>query len=147
LDWDWDDWLQQELIHHEAWLVEMLTKPEPPADDYEGRWECLHRNIMSPEGSYRFKLSGLLILHKLYWSPSFAEAIRKHRPSKTPLRRWRVATVPTPIAEVNVRYAKIETLWVYSETTIEQYFSWVYRDVVWVKEIKSKHSDIEQIRR
>ena len=122
------------IARHERWIIEMLELTKPPDCDWVGHWECLHRACLhSVEDEYLVRV--IPLCYGGLWSPLFGEAIRRHRPNKTPLRLWRIASVPSDALDDRSGELQIEIIWAFSKERIELHLAWSYRPLVWAREI------------
>jgi hypothetical protein len=124
-------WADFGIARHERWIIDMLKLTKPPDCDWVGHWECLHRACLhNVEDEYL--LTVIPLCHGGLWSPLFGEAIRRHRPTKTPLRLWGIASVPSD----GSGQLQIEIIWAFSKERIELHIAWSYRQLVWAREIR-----------
>ncbi len=130
-----DSMLIQESVYvgvaqHERWIIEMLKLTKPPDCDWVGHWECLQRAwVHNVEDEYLVKV--IPLCQGVYWSPLFGEAIRRHRPNKTPLRLWRIASMPWDALDERSGELEIEIIWAFSKERIELHLAMIDRQLVW----------------
>jgi hypothetical protein len=109
----------------------MLKMTEPPEHDWVGDWECLHRACIGPDDSDRQLSKVIPLFGGLTWCREFGDSIRIHKPRRTPLKLWRIASVSwDPPAQVSE-----ETTWAFSKEMIELHLAWSHRQLVWAKQI------------
>jgi len=123
------------VARHERWIIEMLKLTKPPDCDWVGHWECLHRACLhNVEDWYLVKV--IPLCYGVHWSPLFGEGIRRHRPNKTPLRLWSIASGPSDALDDISVDLQIEIIWAFSKERIELHLAWSYRQLVWAREIR-----------
>jgi hypothetical protein len=87
----------------------------------------VQHNIKFHSVDDEYLVNAIPLCHDVYWSPLFGEAIRRHRPNKTPLRLWRIASTSCYALEDGSGELEIEIIWAFSKERIELHLALIDR--------------------